>query len=177
MVFFEDNKRILENLYKKNKKAYLNLAYSILGNLDEVEDVLQSTFLELLDNRKILDVPKDKRDAYIFTYIKYTALNNGRHRKLVRDKIVKSIDDENYVEIIGEDYEDKEDLILQKLEVEVIKRILMQTDETLWTILSYKYILDKTDEEIAEKIGIGKDSVRMYLSRARKKVRKIYEEG
>ena len=42
-------------------------------------------------------------------------------------------------------------------------------------VLEARYILDKTDDEIADFLGIKPDSVRMALTRARKKAYDLME--
>ena len=52
----------------------------------------------------------------------------------------------------------------------------MQLPDKYRDLLNYKYLLELTDAEIAELIGIKKDSVRQYLTRARRAVYALYQE-
>ena len=54
--------------------------------------------------------------------------------------------------------------------------ILARLPENDRNILLYKYFLNYSDTQIAEFIGVQPDSVRMALTRARRKVRKLWEK-
>lgn len=56
----------------------------------------------------------------------------------------------------------------RKTQVEVFRKVWPSVPANAREILERKYILNESDAEIAEAMGIGKNSVRMALTRARK---------
>jgi DNA-directed RNA polymerase specialized sigma24 family protein len=59
-------------------------------------------------------------------------------------------------------------------DVELLKQRLAKRD---WALLEGKYVIGYTDIELAEMLDCTKDSVRVMLSRARKKAREILLEN
>ena len=43
-------------------------------------------------------------------------------------------------------------------------------------MLNFKYLLELSDREIGDSLGISKNSVRQYLTRARRKALEIYNK-
>lgn len=66
------------------------------------------------------------------------------------------------------------DEVALKLEVSELKASLDSRD---WQVLEGKYILGYDQRELSRRIGVSPDSIRMILSRARKKARSILLSG
>ena len=69
-----------------------------------------------------------------------------------------------------------DDHILQTAEVEVLQKGIARLHPRERTLLLIKYVDEKNDKEIASILNIGQDSVRVYLSRARKHLLQIVKE-
>lgn len=69
-----------------------------------------------------------------------------------------------------------DDTILQNAEMDVLREALSRLPENERLLLTMKYVDESSDKEIAAILHIGQDSVRMYLSRARKHLLALFKE-
>lgn len=64
---------------------------------------------------------------------------------------------------------------LRRLEPEGLAQVWPRLDENTRWLLEARYILDYSDGELARELGVKPDSVRMALTRARRKARRLME--
>lgn len=64
----------------------------------------------------------------------------------------------------------------RKISIELFRKVWPCVPIASRTILERKFILNESDEEIAYVLGINKNSVRMYLSRAKKSALSVLNE-
>ena len=67
--------------------------------------------------------------------------------------------------------------MIHEHELKVLAKIWADLDARTRYILESRYILEKSDAEIAEELQISPQSVRMSLTRARRAARKMMEEA
>ena len=75
------DKRILEQLFRRNYSAMIHLASVLLGDDEEAEDLVQDVFLRVADS----DIPP-KNDNYMPTAVRNACLNRIRQMHL-HDKV------------------------------------------------------------------------------------------
>ena len=61
------------------------------------------------------------------------------------------------------------------LELDALAQVWPRLDENTRWLLEARYILDYSDGELARELGVKPDSVRMALTRARRKARRLME--
>ena len=71
------DKRILEQLFRRNYSEMIHLARVLLGDDGEAEDVVQDIFLRIADS----DIPP-KNDSYLLTAVRNACLNEIRQMQL-----------------------------------------------------------------------------------------------
>lgn len=158
---------------------YERLLYSEIGKLLRdpwaVEDVLQATLVKLIDKLPLLRT-LDERSLvnYIITAAKNTA--RSLLRRAPREKL-PSVDDEQFADGKLSDGVSVEDPVLRAESVKRLADIWPLLDERSRYLLEAKYILEMESQEIAAQLGIKPDSVRMELSRARKRAQKLLAEA
>lgn len=64
---------------------------------------------------------------------------------------------------------------LRRLEPDALAQVWPRLDENTRWLLEARYILDYSDGELARELGVKPDSVRMALTRARRKARRLME--
>lgn len=64
---------------------------------------------------------------------------------------------------------------LRRLELDALAQVWPRLDENTRWLLEARYILDYSDGELARELGVKPDSVRMALTRARRKARRLME--
>lgn len=173
----DDDREFMIRLYEQNKKLLYSTAKSIVHDNFIAEDMVQDALAKLIENiEKIEQIDCCVLPAYLVICIKRVCFDYIKHKKVEDKHVAQSMDDEQ----VNFEYEDEksnvENSVLLMLDVEKLKGLVKQLPEKYKDVLNYKYLLELTDAEIAELIGIKKDSVRQYLSRARRAAYALYEE-
>ena len=71
---------------------------------------------------------------------------------------------------------DIEGEVLKSITAEKMKDCIRQLPQVYQDVLNFKYLLELSDREIGDSLGISKNSVRQYLTRARRKALEIYNK-
>lgn len=139
------------------------MARQILQNEEEAKDVLQDTFLKLWQKRDELD-RVDNLEAFAVRMIRNRCLDVIRSRRTVSMEVVKKNDKQN------EDSSDTD--YLENFEMSsLVKKIIGGLPELQRTVIQLRDIEQLEYEEIAEATDMNVNTIRVNLSRARKKVR------
>ncbi|WP_339793122.1 sigma-70 family RNA polymerase sigma factor [uncultured Imperialibacter sp.] len=162
----EGSREAQYQLYKLYNKAMLNVAWRIVNNQSDAEDILQESFLSAFRN-----IQSYKGDATFGAWLKRIvvnkAINHIRKRKLeMSDQEIGEVDvadEQNSVE------NDPEVL----LSVERIKRAIPQLPDGFRAVLSL-YLLEGYDHrEIADILGITESTSKSQFNRAKSRLREI----
>lgn len=164
-----DNKE-LEKIYNDTYRSVYWTAVSLLKDEDEAQDIVQETYVTLINS---YDTLKDKNKAA--SWLKKTAANKCLDR-LRRTRTVNAEDDffEN-VEAQPEDF-----LPDHILESDEKRRIIMDiinnslSDDIRRTLILFYYD-EMTTKEIASLLGIPQGTVLWRLNYAKKKIKKEVE--
>ena len=152
-------------LYKLYSKAMLNVAFRIVGDIAEAEDVLQEAFLDAFNK------VKDFRQETTFgLWLKQIVVN--RSINLLRKRKMDMIDMENeQLENIPDEEEDDDEEVL--LKVAQVKDAMKQLPEGYRVVLSL-YLLEGYDhEEIGQILNISENTSRTQFLRAKRKLMDI----
>lgn len=147
------NKDTIENLYKKYDKMIYGIAFSILKNKDDSEDIVQTVFSKLytIDQDKL---PNDKETTWLYTVTKNEAL------QLLRKK-GDSYDLEKVYNIENQNNE-----INDLIDRENYNQLINKLDSKEKEIVSLKVISNFSFKQISELLGepIGTVKWRYYKS-------------
>jgi len=173
----DDDRTFMINLYERYYPLMYSRARAIVRDEMTAEDMVQDTVVKLIRNiKKVRALGSPVLPSYLVICIKRTCLDYLRHKKVADAHTGESMDDES----LHAEYEDKtmdiEADVLLKLGIEEVKEAFIRLPEQLQDILEYKYLLELDDEEIAKTLGIKKDSVRKYVSRARRATYDLLKE-
>lgn len=169
-----DDRSFMENLYIDYHRLMYSEICKIIGE-DSAEDILQESLIKLTDKIQLLrSLDRPRRVNYIITTVRNMSKNHLRKQSGIN---ICSLDDEsfNIANTISDGTNIEDDIILyyEKRDFELV---WMQLDETSQALLEGKYILEKNDAELGEMLGIKPSSVRMMLTRARRKALKLMKE-
>lgn len=162
-----------ENIIPLNRKL-LGFANRFMRNLDDAKDVVQEIYVKLWNMRNELDQ---------YNSVEALAMRMTRNLCLDKIKLKKTVPLNGTVnEEVSEEIVDKEKRNEQKLAVERVKSELEKLDEPQKTIMQLRDMEGYEYEEIAQILNMNINTVRVSLSRARKKVRenlinKYYNHG
>ena len=137
------------------------------------EDVVQATVEKLIDKMAKLKALEEKRLAnYIITACRHNAYNELRYQS--RHPIF-SIDEEWDTDAGEHTVHSVEADLIRGEDLRRMAEIWDMLDPRNKFVLEARYILEKTDAEIAEELCIRPNSVRMVLTRARKQAYELMQ--
>jgi len=158
------------------KVYYIALYYS--GNHHAAEDVTQTVFMTLYMNRE--NVNMDRVEAWLKTTAKHRALNMRRDSDHEMSagitRAIYMFDNSMYVENVEELFIGRYNKQMRKELAEEIYLELYRENERWYNAITIVYILQKPQKEVAETMGISLGALQLMLHRAKKWIRKQYQE-
>ncbi len=162
-----------ENILPLNTKL-LGFAHRFMKDVDDARDIVQEIYVKLWNMRTDLDK---------YNSVEALAMRMTRNLCLDKIKLKKTVPlNEMVLEENFEDSNEKEKLNEQKLAVQRVKQTIELLDEPQKSIIQLRDIEGYEYQEIAQILNMNVNTVRVSLSRARKKVReniltKYYNNG
>lgn len=172
----EYERTFIADLYSKYYTFAKARAKSILDDEDAAEEVVQEAFIKLIENVKtIMRFNKDVLYMYTMTSVKNLAIDYFRKRN--HDKEYRfDFCDISEMHLLQDSKPLPDDLYIKQEKLYELSKVFEKIPEKYRNILERKYILRQSDLEIAQWLGISENSVRTYLTRARRQAFKIMEE-
>lgn len=167
-----DDQTFICRLYEEYEQLMFWTAAKYLNNIEDRKDAVQDAIIALIRN---LETIKRLKDSYLRTYIVYTV--ESRSINLVKRKNIelRLFDDLDSVPV-GTSVDMIEDSLLQMTMRHTISDIWTKLSTQDKILLESKYILGYNDNGIGEMLGCKASSVRMYLTRARRKAMELILE-
>ncbi|QQL49724.1 RNA polymerase sigma factor [Mucilaginibacter ginkgonis] len=164
----QGSKKACYELYRLYAKAMLNVAFRIVGNVAEAEDVLQESFLDAFNKLK------DFRQETTFgLWIKQIVVNRSINLLRKRRLELVDMDGEQMENIADEEVFDDEDMQYQVAQVKEAMKLL---PEGYRVVLSL-YLLEGYDhEEIGQILNITENTSRTQFLRAKRKLGDILKQ-
>jgi len=156
-------------LILKYKDSLFDLAYRILGNRADAEDVLQDAFLDAYKHLKDFH-HKARFSTWVYSIVMNRVRNHLRHNKIIRWSSL-DIQDEN-----RDDYKPREiaergpsfiKIMEQRHELEAVQREVRFLPALHQSIFILHYFQDMPLEEISVRLSRPIGTVKVYLHRAR----------
>ena len=159
------SKKACFELYRLYSKAMLNIAFRIVGSVDEAEDVLQEAFLDAFN--RIKDFRQETTfGLWLKQIVVHRSINLLRKRRLELVEL-----DEGHTESIAEEEVEDDDEVQYK--VGQVKDAMKELPEGYRLVISL-YLLEGYDhEEIGEILGISENTSRTQFLRAKRKLNEI----
>lgn len=163
-------RRLREGDHESYKKVYLHwrkpiykFLFNLTGNEEDADDITQEIFTVLWNYRNRIDPEKNIR-SFLFLVARRIAYKSNR-----ANQIRKRYADSAWME--GIDHLTSHDIIVEK-EMELLQQALLQhMPPQQRKIFEMSHNEGLAPEEIAERLGIKRESVYNQLSRARKTIR------
>lgn len=165
-------------VYERHKGVMYKTALECLSDSTEKDAVVHDAVVRLASHADTLRRLNEKALAvYVASTVRSVALNHERRQQTERRHIVDAdfsdLDDLS----AGPSYED---LYVEaeagRDRLHYLREALSEIDETDRELLVGKYLAGESDEDLARRLGVKPESVRMKLTRARRRVRRIIEE-
>jgi len=148
-----------QTYFALHPKLY-RVAFAILKNTEDAEDILQDAFCKLWDERaKLVDIQKP--EAYCVTLIRNLCFDFLRSPKV-------ALYDWNTEEYdIPDQAPDAETELVNRETVEKVKSLIRRLPEKQQSVLDLRIFAGCSSEEIERITGESSENVRVLLSRAR----------
>jgi len=161
----EGDMQAFSYLVDKYKDMVFTLAFRILKNRENAEEVAQDSFVKVYQNIKKFK-SKSKFSTWLYRIVYNTAISRVR----VKQKPTMSIDEQNYFEI-----EDEKQNVIKNFDIEnnkmILQRLLNKLDESDRALITLYYLDECKISEIAEITGQNNSNIKVKLHRTRKKMK------
>ena len=159
------SKKACYELYRLYSKAMLNIAFRIVGNIAEAEDVLQEAFLDAFS--KVQDF---RQDTTFGLWLKQIVVNRSINLLRKRKLELIELEGEQLENIADEGFEDDEEVQYKAARV---KEAIKELPEGYRLVISL-YLLEGYDhEEIGQILNISENTSRTQFLRAKRKLIEI----
>ncbi len=173
----KDNQSAFEVVFLRYYSSLCSYAFSILGNKDTAEEIVQDLFVRLWENRHNVEITNSLK-AYLYRTVHNQCINQLESWKIRNQYSKKQIQayEKNLVEItpFAEDYPIA-NLIAQELEDKIQKSIDALPDQCRQVFLLIR-MQKKSYQEVASKLGISLNTVKTQMQRAVFKLRDMLQE-
>ncbi len=169
MINDVDDRAFMQEVYQQNERLMYAIALKYASNTQDCEDIVHDTVEKLCKNiAKIKELPNSALRAYVVYAVRNTAINFRKHQSTINRHIQQLSDDD-----LSNEY-DQPESIIERIEDLKEKRtsltkVWMQLTDAEQELLYRKYVLEQTTEELAGIFQCSRDSIRMRLSRVRRK--------
>lgn len=141
------NNKAIEELYQKYYKTIYGVAFSVLKNKDDSDDVVQKVFSKLYEIEKD-KMPKDKETTWLYSVTKNEAINLLRRNN-------NHLDIESIYEI-----EDKNDEINNIINQDSYNRLISKLNEKEKEIISLKILSNLSFDEISQLLNESSGTIK-----------------
>ena len=177
------DKRTLEMLYRKYWRLIYSLAYSILLNSHDAEDVSQEVFLRAIQNLKRIKARKFKQ--WLCITARNCAIDRIRERKRLlpidirgtaRDEMLSPLDQnvQKYLDVRAEELYLMD--VVRGRFYDIVREGLAILSGLDRQLVILHYFNDLSYKEIGKIVGISASNVGIRLHRARKRLREFFTE-
>ena len=169
-----DEASFLEELYHANYRLLYGQALLVLRSPEDAEDAVQTAMLRLCKKIPLLmELEGNKLTSYLVITVKHTAINLYHKR---RGQMERQAD--TPLELVTEsEQQGPEAQALAMDGVQRVKAAIQQLPPRERDALMLRYVQQLGDAQVAQAMGIEAVSARALLSRGRKRLAQILEEG
>ena len=160
----DSDRAFMETLFAQYHRLMYAQALRVLRSREVAEDAVSESLIQLIKKISLLRTLEcNKLKAYVVITVKHTAIT-----LLHRREREQPADDMTFQHVAADERVD--DIVLEAAGVERIKNAILALPPREKDMMLMRYFRDMTDEEIAEATGLKAVSVRVHLSRARKRL-------
>ena len=168
----ESDKAFMKNVFEDFQKIMYLKAYSVMKNTHDAEDIVNECWIALCDHIPLLRELKQKSFCDLRRYLVIAVRNaciNRMNKKDRRHEVLFEGSDEYAASVQAK--HSAEDEAVMAVSIEECMKAVKMLPEMYYDILMMKSVQGASNAEIAKQFGIKEDSVRAYVSSARKKAR------
>jgi RNA polymerase sigma-70 factor (ECF subfamily) len=172
----DGDRAFMLNLYNNYYALVRKTVYSITHDNNDIEDLINDVFVKLIGKISILrNINCCKTASYVVYTTRSVTINYLKHLSVIKKHTFYGEDADIADSLISMD-NDMEDRFVFQSDLEALGNAILKLPQKHKDLLHYKYILEMDDAEIAEVLGINRNSVREYLTRARRNAKKLIDK-
>ncbi len=172
----DDDRAFMLNLYNDYYGLVRKTVYNITHDENNKEDLINDTFIKLIEKISLIRTFEScKLAAYVVYTSRSVAINFIKHRD-VQKKHAYYGEDMDLLEKLPCPDDAIEDRIIHQGEIAELGNAILKLPEKKKDLFYFKYILEMHDRDIAQIFGISPDSVRQYLTKARREAKKLMDK-
>ena len=172
----EQDQIFMTELYDNYYSLMYKKALEYVQNQHDAEDIAHDVYIKLMKKIPTLKgLECCTLVAYIVYSVKNTSLNFIKSRNKNSEAMFLYGDDELLKDIRG-DTDTPEEIFIDKYDAEALHEAIKRLNPKYALVLECKYFERLSDNNIAKILSIKPDSVREYLTRARKALKKMLEK-
>lgn len=157
-------------LYDEFYRLMFFTAQKYLADPSQLEEVVQESLRKLIEKvDRLQSFPHSILTGYIVATVRNTALTY-RKRQVKHSRVI-SLEDIDLE--APDDRESMDESLIHEEELAGLHAIWSQLSKEEQLLLEGKYLLEYSDPELAQLLGCQSASVRMKLTRARRRVQKL----
>lgn len=167
----ETDQQFMLRFYEANKAYLYYSARKFTESQSDCEDIIQDVIVRLMRNLKTLRrLSRNQTATYLFLTVRSVYADR---MKSAQERTIPATDIS--LELLNQDQADStsDDEYNAKWDAEILRKALSQRD---WELLESKYIMERSDNDIAREMNCAPDSVRTLLRRARKRAKAILDD-
>jgi len=177
-VLDTEEKTFVEQLFTKYKGLIYDIAYSVVNNHEDAEDVLDEVMISIIKNiERFHHAGRNDIERQLVIYSRNRAINfyNKNKRKAKKESHYTYMnDDDEYEEIEFEDTgADVEEHIITREMVEIVHTYLMQLNAGQRDLVKLIYAYGYSNVEVARALGITPNAVGLRLFKIKKKLKQM----
>lgn len=169
MIEDENDREFIQRLFLQNERSMYVMAMIIVKEHNTACDMVSAScikMIEKIDYLRKIDVQKQM--PYILSIVKNTALMYLRQR---RNERIYMVADERTFAWTASSVDNIDDALLVEAESQALRSAINRLKPRERDLLIMKYFSQMDDAEIARQLGINKNSVRYYLTVARRSLK------
>jgi RNA polymerase sigma-70 factor (ECF subfamily) len=149
-------------------KGYCSL---FVKNSDQVEDIIQESFITLWENRSSINTTK-AIESYLFVSIRNRCLNHLKQSRLYNNQIELDEIAPNELQYLYQiDFTSKEEKSIEELLIESFQSVVEELPEKMRIVFSRCKLEGKKQSEVAKELGISVKMVEKHISKAKQHIK------
>ena len=162
----ENDRKLFERIYYSHRKQMITLAFSILENEDDAEDLVHDVFC-IIAEKHMQTLQNIKNDQDIRNYLLKATKNSALNKK--RDTRQHISIYESEYKLNKDDWNDNEflDMICNSLSYQEVLSAIRSLDKKYEDVLYLHFVIGMTVPEVAEYLNRNKQTVKKQLLRGK----------
>ena len=170
----QDTQKFITSLFLEYRCLMFSTVQHFTSDIFEQEDIIQDVLLQLFKKADLLQsLSTPALVCYTITTVKHTAINHMIKRNREQPFFSPIEEAETYVPDLDNPVED---LIFRKDDIGQFYKYFNMLSSNDRRLLFDKYILDLSDNDIAASFNCKPSSIRMKLTRARRKLLQLFKK-